>query len=558
MSDDSWLRSRAYVQLLSNRLVLSGEEFDTHFHEIAAGDYPLALVPRFIHEAMHHATFHMPLCTALAFEQSEAERTILSLDAPDSVLLEAANRFLFSHLLQRALSPLFEGMACFAEYDLIPGASNTVSWPSYVLSTLRAIGQWNAAKDGVLILNDNRGTIVKDTQNAARQLASYVQKRAAFLASPYNPLSDTHLFGYVFFKAFWLTAKAETKAFQDPELFVAYFLEYVFADAIAIDLVLGTQSDVEASLDKVLKRVTTRLLEIAGYDQSDAALALDQRGDKSRTRSEIELNLQCRIETRMDSARTLWKEDSVPAAMLRRQARQFAFRDYLSLGATRVMVVCDGVLNVSVKNSTGRSMFSLPVFDGYVPSVESAGWLEVVFSPYRDPALLAAVVSVDGYGTIAASMLLRESSKDELEEAFGTYPGCLESFEKDATGVFEVGMADVLKLIDSDQRQRAVNCWIRWVDETYCKGIDLFRVVPELWQWRRTLGVDNGFASFLDANELRTWAALSSVTPGNENQASLRKVLGDGCDDRLHCLALRLEEELAIPVITGPPWVSWL
>src|SRR5262249_30699291 len=146
MSDDrdetvGEARHRSYVHCLSNRMVMSGEDFEQHFRDILELRLPQSLIASFMHEATHHATCHMPFWTALGFTLSEAEKGILDPNAARNRLIENANTFLFAYLVQRALNSLLEGMACFAEFDLMPGPSQTVSWPSSVLSTLLLLAQ---------------------------------------------------------------------------------------------------------------------------------------------------------------------------------------------------------------------------------------------------------------------------------------------------------------------------------------------------------------------------------------------------------------------------------
>lgn len=331
---EDWKGSRSYVHCLSNKVVLSGDQFERHFSDIIGLRYPSSLIPRFIHEVTHHATFQMPFWTAASLGLSESEKGILNLNASQLELARHADGFLFGCLLQRSLSPLLEGMACFAEFDLLPGLSQTVSAPSTLLSTLLILEKLNSISGGILVLANDRGVVLREALTSARRTKEFVERRSDFLASGYNPLANTHLFGYVFFKAFWVTARRRTPAFEDPELFLAYVLEYVFADAEATSIVLDFQQNAEERIQRVLDRVRVLLYDIACIDQSAAALLLDQRGGAERPHSQLELDLERQIKACLDSARNSWGGNDIEAGLSRRQARQLAFRDYISIGVS--------------------------------------------------------------------------------------------------------------------------------------------------------------------------------------------------------------------------------
>jgi hypothetical protein len=557
MSERDRRNARAYVHLQSNRVVLTGEEFVTHYRQIATGRYPTVLIPRFVHEATHHATFHMPLCLALSFELSEAEIVSLHPDTPRDGLIGPARRYLLPTLVHRALSPLLEGMACFAEYDLRPGTSTTLSQPSSTLATLLALGRLAALGPGVHFWNNDAGALLERALHEASRAPQHLAMRESLLKSSYDPLLGPHLFGYVFFKALWQTAKARTQAFADPELFLSFVLEHVFADAGAVAALLEPCVDVPASVAAVLNRVAVRLKEVACDAQDRAAANLNVTSGK-RAKSAVHLELERRIEDRLNRTRQAWFQKGHSAELARRQARQLAFRDYISLGSLRVAVTYDGKTTVSAKSLTGELLQQATVFANCELADEQEGWLEVLFSSYR--GLLAAVVSLDGRGTVAAAMLLRDALPGELEDALGAYPGCIDTFENDARLAFDACMDDAITHICAKERQGARDQVTQWIMETYCSGLDLelFGKAPELWQWRAVLGAGNGFEAILDDGELRALAAVALSSPADPNEGWLNTALGEHGDALLQRLARKLQKRLATEVLTGPPWRSWL
>src|SRR5262245_56865213 len=126
----SW---RRYVHTLANRMVFTGSDFAQYLPELLRMKVPDGLVGAFLHGSAHHATLHLPFWTGLSFVRSQGQRQLFSSPGDDA---PAARRFIVDCLVERALSPLMEGLACFAEFDLSPGSSSVVSKPSEYLATL--------------------------------------------------------------------------------------------------------------------------------------------------------------------------------------------------------------------------------------------------------------------------------------------------------------------------------------------------------------------------------------------------------------------------------------
>lgn len=187
------------------------------------GRLPLALLPTVLHETTHHWCLSGCVGRALAELSLEAQEAYaasplfpLYCDETVVALWETVE------FARRLLEPLLEGMAMFAEFDVYPGPSPTLSGVLAMLARLFPPEPGEAAEDPLACL--------------CRRLAQYRQSEAALrkksglLVQSFASAKGGYLLGYVCVKSLWMQARRAAPSLRDADLFLQYLRNLVFDD----------------------------------------------------------------------------------------------------------------------------------------------------------------------------------------------------------------------------------------------------------------------------------------------------------------------------------------
>mgnify|MGYP003289546860 CR=1 FL=1 len=131
----SLLDQRSFINPVTNLTVISSFRSEDHLPALASSTLPWSCLPAFLHEATHHWCLMHPVGGALALLNLRARRAATALERRSRFGADDSARLVSDVLRYEAFinvqRPLAEGIAMFAECDLVPGTS--LSRPSPVL-----------------------------------------------------------------------------------------------------------------------------------------------------------------------------------------------------------------------------------------------------------------------------------------------------------------------------------------------------------------------------------------------------------------------------------------
>ena len=205
--------------------------------------YPTFAMASFLHETTHHWCFDSPVCSALALTRLRAYH-YQSIKASGA----AWDHLSGYRTVERLLHPIAEGMALFAEFDLLTTPSSTIS------STVTATA--------VLFFRNTRATtgpvpfhrVMNDFRRGNHALAV---RKSSILTSPLSADGDGYLLGYLAVKSAWRTCAKRCPSLADADLFLMFLRSYLFADHGLVNLLLpgsGKPLDHSAIISHIRKR----------------------------------------------------------------------------------------------------------------------------------------------------------------------------------------------------------------------------------------------------------------------------------------------------------------
>jgi hypothetical protein len=233
---------------------------------------PLEMFATVVHESMHHFCLNSPVGKSLLLKEARLQRLIsghLSNRSKNQLHLgEFLAEMVMHDYCIRFLQPLLEGMAVFAEHDMRPGMSNTVSAPSVWASHLftRVNSGENPWQELEAILSIERST------------HSHYRRKASLLASPLDGRDGGYLPGYLFIKELWWWLIQTDELFSDSDFFIHFVRRWYFDDWALAGILLD-RSD-RSTFPEVLHRYfdkRTREL-IYGKDCNTLASILNAQG----------------------------------------------------------------------------------------------------------------------------------------------------------------------------------------------------------------------------------------------------------------------------------------
>ena len=241
---------RSYVDPIINAAVISQIELGRDLGKLLQLDFPEIFLPTFLHEGTHHACFQSPLGTALALLRMRAYRRATHLRTrPSEDHWDLLEDVLRQEATMELLRPISEGLACFSEFDSVPGTSNVITTP--MLSTFFYFG-------GIDHELKAKGVIAEHSVNLflfsllyrARLDPTLSQRRENVLAGHFAVKFGGHLPGYMAIKNLWRNAKAKSRLAEDAELFSMYLRSFFYDDygfvAVLLDESLSEHNAVNA------------------------------------------------------------------------------------------------------------------------------------------------------------------------------------------------------------------------------------------------------------------------------------------------------------------------
>lgn len=264
---------RSTVDAFTNRAVLTSDELLSALPTISreGGPPPIAVVPKFLHEATHHWCFSSTVGTAIAAlamrSQIEAVKATEAESDDDRSLWErrALEDGARATAAVELLRPLNEGFGLFSEFDLAPWHRNPVQPPP-----IRWAIMFYGRDPG---RGERRETMAAPFGRAlahvgsVRATSAVRRRKASLLAEPLSCAADGgYLSGYLVLKNLWRFLGAHHDRFRSPDTFLVFAYDFFFEDEELVQVLLDPTIDAPDSLTRIAHHVRQRLMQ--AYEQS--------------------------------------------------------------------------------------------------------------------------------------------------------------------------------------------------------------------------------------------------------------------------------------------------
>jgi hypothetical protein len=223
------------------------------------GGGPERLAPAFLHEATHYWCFDSQVGQALAILKLRIQDMALGFAHTGSRhLLDFLARALAKYQAAVAvLHPLDEGMACFAEFDLITRSQSRV-FSRPVEYAARFFGQFHGpggSGDPMLTTAWCQGF----TQRM-RLRAELIDRKVNVLGQPLTCVGDGYLAGYLTVRRLWRAAtERDWRLASETDLFLMYLRALIYEDPVLVAALLDNSDPAATGAARVVNRILNRL-----------------------------------------------------------------------------------------------------------------------------------------------------------------------------------------------------------------------------------------------------------------------------------------------------------
>lgn len=234
----------------------------------------------FLHESTHHWCAGREVGAALGrlAGQIVLEMSDLHDIADDSQTVERLDRLgrlLFRYEAgKELLRPLSEGLALFAEFDIVSGVHSTLISPPYQWLRSIFLARWKHETMGLArVLADEQVGKLSPTDAAygkdvgtywslliARMLPSAVERKLRLLLNPILLEAGGYLPGYLTVKSSWWTsARKESVLLRETDLFSAFLCEYIYGDPVLAAILVNPNFSESEAVGKFAHELGKRL-----------------------------------------------------------------------------------------------------------------------------------------------------------------------------------------------------------------------------------------------------------------------------------------------------------
>ncbi|UHQ54151.1 hypothetical protein [Microbulbifer sp. YPW16] len=239
---------------------------------------PKQFLPSFVHESSHFWCLATELGNALALLELRAHRKIIFEKASlnevyrDTAVIDA---------LQLFFVPIYEGMALFHEFDVLPGNSRVISkpslWAARIFQSLVVDKNVNKAKSKKG--PDYLDGILESLMFAYRNSDTALSRKINVLMQPLQDDPHFYLSGYLTVKAIWRLASQKTELFWDKELFISYLHSWLFYDRVLIEFICDEDIPPEVLISHISRRLQRRLAVLVNEDLTEEVRSFEDIAD---------------------------------------------------------------------------------------------------------------------------------------------------------------------------------------------------------------------------------------------------------------------------------------
>ncbi len=286
------LDSRGSVSLVTNLAVLPEVQLGKHLEALWRFEkIPISLLPTFMHEMTHHWCFNSPVGYTLAYLQLRARRKAISIVNISStelsekdlhvllllhqsiVGIENESRKLFieqevtEDVLRyettlAVLRPIAEGIALFAEFDVVSRSSSVRSTVlNRVFSFFALDGK--VGSNYPLLHSPLSTDLALSELLLEMRLSDYSLKRKeSLLVRPLSTKDGGYLLGYLTVKRLWrFTMSKCDHIINNPDLFMMFLRSFFYDDYGLVAILLDPKTQGMMSVNAILEYIQRRFYE---------------------------------------------------------------------------------------------------------------------------------------------------------------------------------------------------------------------------------------------------------------------------------------------------------
>ena len=276
---------RSWTNPVTNLAALTIVDARSQLARLAIGEMPHRTWPTFVHELTHHWCFTAPIGQALTYlylrpmlaylEAHDQQRGAVDEDTEEEIRFSAGLDFVTYDMTLGLLWPFLEGVAQFAEFDLVPNPdgetySFPLQWTLLLFALQSAEGEVGERSS---VSPHDLDMALFEYLLRARGSELLIDRKAGVLALPLTKSltkqPQHYLASYLLVKNLWVSLALRDQRLWNADLFLGFLYRYLFCDMAMVATLLEPDD----------KR-TDRYQNVANYfNQSLTRLANDDLGD---------------------------------------------------------------------------------------------------------------------------------------------------------------------------------------------------------------------------------------------------------------------------------------
>lgn len=218
---------RAYTDPISNATANNSVNPFEIIHELSTGRLGAEYFNVVLHETTHYSSFLLPVGSTLAALMAAHTASPIHFMQDQDKVEGPAQIAIKAEVLSIYFAPLLEGLALFAEFDAMPGASPVASTVSSVALRLFCMSDYTkfVASGNMMLPYD----YVSKYIGIQRIGSDSFERKISLLRQPFSS-DDGYLLGYLWVKALWRILIGRTRKVFDTDLFLCFIIDYFFND----------------------------------------------------------------------------------------------------------------------------------------------------------------------------------------------------------------------------------------------------------------------------------------------------------------------------------------
>lgn len=564
---------RSSTDPVTNWTLISGTQLDTDVRMLVTGRYPSRLFPEFLHEIVHHWCFHSSVGATLAYLQLRARRRALPLmraDTKPSIASDASYE-VWDDILRyetaiTLMRPLAEGLALFAEFDIMPGDSDVSSLPL----------EWAIRNFAIPSQEEIEGgpkAVLQALLLQHRVSKEFCKRKSNLLVQSFTTDNGGYLPGYLLVKNLWHTMIYDQKCsrFADKDLFLSYVRSFFYEDFGFVAALLDSDTSDFGCVRSVIIYLQDRFIEfmkrttdatIAQFEQEVSALSARNSQcypsltelPSLQTDPRISKTGRDRLSSLLDEINFEGTPNNLDQQLKRMNAWSIAQRELMCIGSFKEKVRVNEHGRVFVGHATGTEALPLqiPVFTGPALKGVEAGEGEGSMEFFISPARRYRVVAVSLQGKVVAMEFLGDDIDEILKEQLITYQTSYNDASTERA-IWQSLLNDFVSRYEFDVKANVYRAEMKkFADKIYVKE-SLFFTPAEKTERCIDAMRENGFYEILnqDSKLIESLAKLSLVnglSPDKQWAATVMAYDGVNLDDLLKVLD-NSGESYGLPIV---------